>query len=554
MNPYRLLLLSLLIVLVPICTSAQSRKANKRAGNAQAIASGFVYHDLNANQIREAGEPGIPNVLVSNSVEVAKSDANGYYELPATGDDVFFVIKPSAWQCPLNEDNLPQFYYLHKPEGYPARFKYAGVSPTGPLPSSLDFPLYSVEEDPKFKAVVFGDPQPYTIEQVDFLGDDIIPELIGQSDLEFGMTMGDVVGDDLDLYGPINQLIAKIGIPWYSVLGNHDVNYMAPTDEWADETFNRVFGPATYAFEYGEVHFIVVDDVIHESKVGSKQYVGGLRPDQLLFVENYLKYVPKSHLVVLAMHIPLEKHGKYFRKSDQKALFDLLQDFPNTLSISAHTHVQEHKYFHAESSDWSRDVPHHHFNVGTTSGSWWRGYKNEVDVPMTMMRDGTPNGYAMIAFNGVDYLIDWKVAGSPESHQMNIHVPRGILAGSADTTLLTVNFFNGCEQSDVEYRVEGLTSWKTMTKISKFDPYYLKVYERWENLKYLEVPEKWENDPQLVNKPNIGRPISNPQASAHLWEADLGTDWPVGRHVIEVRAKDRNGRTYQAIKTFRVYK
>ncbi len=554
MKPFRLPILSLLIILVPICTSAQSRKASKRAANAQAMVGGFVYHDLNENQIKEAGEPGIPNVLVSNSVEVAKTDANGYYELPVTGDDVFFVIKPSTWQCPLNEDNLPQFYYLHKPDGYPAGFKYAGVSPTGALPSSLDFPLYPVEEDPKFKAVVFGDPQPYTIEQVDFLGDDIIPELIGQSDLEFGMTMGDVVGDDLDLYGPINQLIAKIGIPWYSVLGNHDVNYMAPTDEWADETFNRVFGPATYAFEYGEVHFIVVDDVIHEDKAGSKQYVGGLRPDQLTFVENYLGHVPKDHLVVLAMHIPLENHGKYFRKSDQKALFDLLKDFPNTLSISAHTHVQEHKYFHAESSDWSRDVPHHHFNVGTTSGSWWRGYKNEVDVPMTMMRDGTPNGYAMIQFNKVDYLIDWKVAGSPESHQMNIHVPRGILAGSTDTTLLTVNFFNGCEQSEVEYRVEGLTSWKTMTKISKFDPYYLKVYERWENLKYLEVPEKWESDPQLVNEPNIGRPISNPQESAHLWEADLGTDWPVGRHVIEVRAKDRNGRTYQAIKTFRVYK
>jgi hypothetical protein len=554
MNPYRLLILILLIISVPLSTYAQSRKSSKQASDVQGIAKGFVYHDLNANQIKEADEPGIPNVLVSNSVEVAKTDANGYYELPVTGDDVFFVIKPSDWQCPLNEDNLPQFYYLHKPDGYPANFRYAGVDPTGPLPPSIDFPLYSTDEDPKFKAVVFGDPQPYTIEQVDFLADDIIAELIGQSDLKFGVTMGDVVGDDLNLYGPINQLISKIGIPWYSVLGNHDVNYMAPTDEWADETFNRVFGPATYAFEYGEVHFVVVDDVIHEDKVGSTGYIGGLRADQLTFVENYLGHVPKDHLVVLAMHIPLENHGKYFRKSDQKALFDLLKDFPNTLSISAHTHVQEHKYFHSESSDWSRDIPHHHFNVGTTSGSWWRGYKNEVDVPMTMMRDGTPNGYAMIQFNEVDYLIDWKVAGSPQSHQMNIHVPRGILAGSTDNTLLTVNFFNGCEQSEVEYRVEGLTSWKTMTKINKFDPYYLKVYERWENLKYLEVPEKWENDPKLVNKPNIGRPISNPQASAHLWEADLGTDWPVGRHVIEVRAKDRNGRTYQAIKTFRVYK
>jgi hypothetical protein len=71
-------------------------------------------------------------------------------------------------------------------------------------------------------------------------------------------------------------------------------------------------------------------------------------------------------------------------------------------------------------------------------------------------------------------------AGSPNSHQMNIHVPRGIVAGSADTTYLTVNFSTGSEQSKLHYRIKGLTGWKEMKKVEKYDPYYLKISARWE--------------------------------------------------------------------------
>jgi hypothetical protein len=101
-----------------------------------------------------------------------------------------------------------------------------------------------------FKIAVFGDTQPYNIEQVDFIAEDIVPELAGRNDIAFGLTMGDIVGDDLSLFEPLNQTIAKIGLPWYNVMGNHDINYMSPNDELSDETYERVYGPATYAFEY----------------------------------------------------------------------------------------------------------------------------------------------------------------------------------------------------------------------------------------------------------------------------------------------------------------
>ncbi len=516
------------------------------------IAKGVVFHDKNENRVLDASEKGIAGVAVSNGVDIVNTNEMGEYELPVSEDAIVFIIKPKDWRTPVNKENLPQFYYVHKPNGFPANFKFKGVEPTGPLPEQINFPLYPDDGSEQFKMVVFGDPQPYTIEQVDFVAEDIVTELIGRDDLEFGMTMGDIVGDDLDLFSPLNQAVSMIGIPWYNVLGNHDINYMAPNDRLSDDTYESVYGPSTYAFVYGDVHFIVLDDIIHDSVPGSSRYVGGLRTDQMTFVANYLETVPKEDLVVLTMHIPLAMHGNSFRNSDQKKLFDLLKGFPHTLSISAHTHVHDNRFFHEGSSDWQQATPHHHFNVGTTSGSWWNGLRGETDVPHTMMRDGTPNGYSFITFNGTEYIIDWKVAGSPNDHQMNIHVPRGIVSNSADTTLLTVNFFNGSEQSVLEYRIKGLTDWKKMKKVDKFDPYYLKIDRRWDNFEKMKLMEKWDTDPSLAGETFPGTPMSEPKESTHLWEANIGTDWPVGRHIIEIRARDRNDRTFIAYHTMRV--
>ena len=549
--------LALAIITITACQQKDEAQSNllpsaMEAGPGEELAKGFVFHDKNENRIMDDGEDGIAGIAVSNGSDIVQTNEKGEYALPVSDDAIVFVIKPKDWMTPVNELNLPQFYYLHKPKGTPEGYNYKGADPTGNLPDEINFPLHKEDGSENFKMVVFGDPQPYNIEDVDFVAEDIVLELINRDDLEFGMTMGDIVGDDLDLFSPLNQAVALIGIPWYNVLGNHDINYMAPNDILSNQTYESVYGPATYAFVYGDVHIIVVDDVIHESIAGSWNYVGGLRQDQLTFVENYLAIVPKENLVVLTMHIPLAQHGETFRKSDQKKLFDLLKDFPNTLSISAHTHLHKHQYFHEGSSDWQQAEPHHHFNVGTTSGSWWNGMRNEKDIPHTMMADGTPNGYSIITFKGTEYIIDWKVAGSTPDYRMNIHVPRGILVNSADTTLLTVNFFNGCERSHLQYRIKGLTEWKKMEKVMKPDPYYLLVDRRWEHFKELGLLELWKTDSTFISEGYPDWPMPTPKICTHLWEANIGTDWPAGRHIIEVKATDRFGQTFTAFHTMRV--
>jgi hypothetical protein len=252
------------------------------------------------------------------------------------------------------------------------------------------------------------------------------------------------------------------------------VNFGADRDRLSDETFERVFGPANYAFVYGNVHFLVLDDVMYPVGEG---YDGGLREEQLAFVENYLDHVSEEKLVVLATHIPVSS----IREADRERLLALLSKQPHTLSLAGHWHTQSHSFLGREQG-WKRKEPHHQYSVGTTSGSWWSGMKSETGVPHAMMSDGTPNGYAFITFDDNEYVIDYKVAGLSATYRMNIHTPRQISRGTDTTDVkLTVNVFNGTEKTEVAYRVgtEGRgNQWK---KSSARDPYYMVLYQRWQN-------------------------------------------------------------------------
>ncbi|MFH1417208.1 MAG: metallophosphoesterase N-terminal domain-containing protein, partial [Planctomycetota bacterium] len=275
-----------------------------RLDDSGSLASGTVFHDANRNGRRDADEQGLPDVRVSNGREIVKTDAGGGYRLPVTNDTIIFVIKPGGWMTPLSTDNRPRFYYIHKPKGSPQQ-KFAGVTATGPLPDAIDFPLHRHEEPSKFTAIFLGDPQAGSQQQVDYLAHDIVEELIG-TDAVFGITLGDITDNNPALFDSIAQTLGLVGIPWYSVLGNHDMNYDSPDDTYSTESFQRAYGPPYYAFDFGPVHFVVLDDVVwlRPTKDDDGHYVAGLGEKQLDFVRNDLALLPKDQLVVLTMHIP----------------------------------------------------------------------------------------------------------------------------------------------------------------------------------------------------------------------------------------------------------
>ncbi len=504
---------------------------------AQQHATGVVFVDQNQNGHRDRGEQGLPGVSVSNGVEVVLTDAQGRYRLPVGDDNIIFVIKPRDYAVPTTADKLPAFYYIHKPQGSP-KLEFPGVAPTGPLPGQIDFPLVPSPEEDEFSVLVFGDPQPTDLDDLDAFAKAIIGEVEGIRGPQFGLVLGDLVNNTLTLHQPYIKQIARIGIPMYNVMGNHDMNFDVKEDHLSDETFEANFGPANYAFNYGNAHFIVLDDILYPDPRDGNGYWGGLRQDQLDFVENNLKHVPHDKLVVIALHIPLydedfDPDGT-FRKADRARLFSLLKDYPHTLSLSAHTHLQR-QFLHDADNGWLRDEPHHEYNVGTTSGDWYSGEHNDQGIPVSTMRDGTRKGYAFLQVNGNAYQLDYKVAGEPATHQIGVFAPKVVAKGRGRAAAIYANFYMGHEHDTVQYRIDD-GEWQAMTFTPVPDPAYVYAVGRYD----------------LLDTLLTGRRPSNPQPSSHLWQAPLPATLEVGEHTIEVRATDRFGRTHTGTRTYRI--
>ncbi len=504
-------------------------------GPGEQLASGVVFHDRDGDGRRDRWERGLGGVAVSNGRDVVRTNWRGRYRLPVSGDAILFVVKPRGWAPPQGEDRLPRFYYVHKPAGSPPGLAFEGVAPTGPLPPSVDFPLHPADESDAFRMILFGDTQTYDMEEIDFLSRDVIEELVG-TEAAFGMTLGDLVGDDLALFEPLNRAIGRIGVPWYSVLGNHDLNFRAPGDAHSDETFERVYGPATYAFQVGRVHFIVLDDVIY---AGARpdgapgRYDGGLDRRQLDFVRNYLATVSARDRIVLAMHIPLVKPPQ--EVPQRRELFEILSSHPHTMSFSAHTHFQAHHFFGPEDG-YDSPNPHHHVVHATTSGSWWQGELDEVGIPHATMRCGAPNGYSIVEFDGVDYAIHFRAARRPADHQMNVYAPDAAAAGGSSGEEVLVNLFSGSERSTVEVRLResAPAAWTRLERVERPDPAYVAVRAR-----------------EAARRPRRGRGLPPPHPSPHLWAGALPAAPSPGTYTLEVRARDGLGQTFTAQRLIR---
>lgn len=349
------------------------------AQTAAGVIQGAVFEDSNGDGQRQRGEPGISGVLVSDGHDVVVSRENGEYSLPApTAEEEaagisIFVTKPAGWELPVDADNVPQFFYHHKPEGSPPNvrgkeFRFGGLDPTGTLPAAIDFPLVRGKDKTNFKLVVSGDPQTYSNAELGYLRDTVAQELAGRNDLEGAIFAGDIVGDDLGLYPRFKRIMSVADVPVYYVPGNHDLDFDAPSDHHSFDTYRREMSPEYYSFDIGQVHFVVLDDVkypctpvednldgLHEfcnDPENVPTYNGILTQRQLEWLKNDLANVPPDKLVVLNSHIPIYSfidHKSVQHNIDNAAaLYELLGCAPRggpcerkVLALSGHTHTLE---------------------------------------------------------------------------------------------------------------------------------------------------------------------------------------------------------------------
>jgi len=516
-----------------------------------ATATGRVFLDENQNGRLDAQEVGIPKVRVSNGLDVVTTDKNGLYQISTEDESIIFITKPRDYATPVNAHMLPQFYYIHQPNGSPPNMRYGGIKPTGPLPDEINFPLVRRPEERQFEAVLFADTQPQTDRELDYIRDDVVAELIN-TEAAFGMTMGDILFDDLSMFPRYNALIAQIGIPWYNVPGNHEINFEAANDRYSLETFKRFYGPPYYAFEYADAIVVILDNIDYKGNGeadpadvrGNGGYEARISRNQLEWLKNELDYIDNDRLVFIATHAPLGMENGLYATENREGLFRLLAGRPNLYSVAGHTHTTDHIYFDEDDGFPGPGTFHHHV-LATVSGAWWSGPFDERGIAVSDQRDGTPNGYHILEVDTNDVAVRFKGAGKPADYQMRIIFDvahhqlrvdglRDYQAGQLldgrmsqdelSAAAIIVNLFDGGPRSKVSYRInEG--PYRSLTRTLRKDPYIMEQYERHRREKKTWVEAT---------------------LSTHLFEADLEDNLSPGVHTVTVRAVDEFGRIHHA--------
>ena len=194
----------------------------------------------------------------------------------------------------------------------------------------------------------------------------------------------------------------------------------------------RSQGPTYYSFEYANVVFIVLDNVLYgervaptvENPTGRGGYLGRLDDRQMAWLANEIAHIPPSKLVFLGMHIPLMgSAGPADRIHTENGgeILSLLAEYPHVYSVAGHTHTTQHMYLD-ESGASSESGRFHHHILSTVSGSWWSGPFDERGIPVALQRDGTPNGYNNLTVDNVSPTARFKAAGFDPNYQMRIFV------------------------------------------------------------------------------------------------------------------------------------
>lgn len=259
------------------------------AGPLQAQVRGVVFDDANANGALDPGEAGIPGVVVSNQADVARTGADGSFELPRGRTGLVFVSVPSgrravgrAWQRVAAEQPL-RFGLARASQ--PTEFIFVHASDTHIADAS-------VARTRRLKALV----------------DSIAPAFV--------LITGDLIRDALrvpepEATGYYELFVRETGgftAPVWTVPGNHELfgierhrSLVAESNPlYGRGMYRHYLGPDYYSFTYGGVHFVGLNTADHEDL----WYYGHVDSLQLQWLERDLAALPAGTPVVTFNHIP----------------------------------------------------------------------------------------------------------------------------------------------------------------------------------------------------------------------------------------------------------
>ncbi len=441
-----------------------------------------------------SGKAGLAGVAVTDGLTVTATDAEGRFEIVSNTLQSFVSITtPDGYAIGQNPSGTAAFYQPIMPND------------AGEMAARFDLASQDGSDD-RHGFLVLSDPQTQDAYEMDLFHAETVPDvretaaaLAGRS--LFGVGCGDIMFDDLTLYPEYERGVRDMGMPFFQVVGNHDLDF-GPTDDGSVRTFCRHFGPNYYSFDRGEVHYIVLDNVFWHGE----GYIGYVTDDQLNWLVQDLALIEPGRTVAVFNHIP-QYNTRHIRTGDdspsissttvnRERMYRLLEPYKAHV-FSGHVHEHEHIF----------EGGVHEIVQGTVCGAWWSG---------PICWDGTPNGYGVYEVDGSDIRWRYKSTGLGEDHQMRVYL-RGADPGAPDE--IVANVWDWDPEWRVVWYEDGMRR-GAMARRPGTDPLSESLHRG------SDLPER--------------RPWVEPKITNHLFYAPVSPE--AGKVVVE--ATDRFGRTY----------
>ena len=444
--------------------------------------------------VQSSGQ-GLIDVAVTDGINVTRTATDGTFELITDSATPFvYITTPGGYEIGRNDTGTARFYQ-------PISANVEGEAEA----------VFELQQRPDRNTnhafLVWADTQTQNQFETGLLHEQTVPDALklvqelGEQDM-FGVGCGDIMFDDLTLYPEYERAVQLLDIPFFQVVGNHDLDMESATDGGSTRTFMQHFGPPYYSFDRGLVHYVVLDDVLWHSR----GYIGYLDDVQLNWLAQDLAGIEPGRPVVVFAHIP-GLSTRYSRNGESNAsisssitnrdrLYQLLEPYQAHL-ISGHTHENEHVF---------EGGIHEHIH-GAVCGAWWSG---------PICYDGTPNGYGVYEIRGEQVTWQYKSTGYDRSYQMRVYDP------GADSTApdeIVANIWDADPNWEIVWFEDGIRKGLMSNRLGK-DPMSVKMHTG------PDAPER--------------RTWVEPVITNHLFYAPVSPD----AKEIRVVATDRFDRTY----------
>ncbi len=513
-------------------------------------------------------------VWVSDGVNVVKTDRKGFYYLDSDKKEgTVFVSVPSCTEV-KTEHGMPEFWHrLSSRTDSVERHDFSLThvdNKNFALIAVSDIHLANVHDDMRQFKDIF---MPRLREEVEKYTSRGIPVYcLNCGDTSYDRYWYEYLYSIEDLPGTLRDV--DFPVPMFHVMGNHDndgaVAGEGDIDFLAAERYRRTMGPTRYSFNIGDVHFIVLDNIVYrndEGRIDTYKGISGRRNYETYLREDALEWLRKDLAtvtdkmcpIVVGMHAPVMAYEKgiaggtvysRFRRAGYESdamlqeFSEIFKDFEQVHLITGHTH----KNRLCRGADDTSKFPYIgnmiDHNISGVCGVWWM---TECYGGLSLSEDSAPAGFETFTVDGSKlewYFVSNDDGASQQFRVFDMNCVRDYYRDNGEVRVFLKHYPAKTDYAGIEDNVLliHVWAWESTWKISvKEDGVELPVTPcRAENpqytISYLLPKTLWED-----NEPSrFPSKYSKKQKNMNFFKVKAGS----ADSTIEVRVTDTFGNEY----------